>query len=127
MVASQLNLAGALELVIPVLFLFLPDCHPERSRENRRRSALLDSPPGSGHMKQSRDTGTQKSIDRMENASNRADMVEIHTLVEGKVPSKLAGSKNLRGGGKRENGRGGAKMEPPCGWDLATCDSRPNP
>ena len=84
MVASQLNLAGAREVVIPVLFLFLPDRSPERSRENRRRSALLDSPPGSGHMKQSRDRGTQKSINRMENASNRAGIVEISTLVEGK-------------------------------------------
>ena len=44
----------------------------------------LDSPPGSGHMKQSRDRGTQKSINRMENASNRAGIVEISTLVEGK-------------------------------------------
>ena len=78
-------------------------------------------------MKQSRDRATLESINRMENASNRAGMVEIRTLVEGKVPRKLAGSKNLRGGGKRENGKGGAKMEPPCGWDLATCDSRPNP
>lgn len=39
----------------------------------------------------------------MKNASNRACVVEISALVEGNVPSKLAGLKNLRGKeGKRE-------------------------